>query len=273
MGLRIHTNLASLASQRHLADITERLSSHMRRLASGKRVATASDDASGLGIANRLDAKERSLRAAQRNAEDAKGMAGVMDAALAEVTQLLQGLHELATQSANGTYSDQQRQALDSEFQKLRLAIDEIALETDYAGIQLMDGTIANARFQIGDDKDEDFLLDFKNVKTSSLGALHTYGVDTQAEASDSLGAVMNAIDQVSILRGELGSDMKRLESISRQLFSERAGLAATMSRLVDVEVAEETAGLTREQILQQGATAVLDQANLAPQLALQLLT
>ena len=140
MALRINTNILALTAQRALASVTERLSGNYRRLSTGLRIATASDDAAGLAISERLRAQVRSLNQAKRNAADGVSLVQTGEGALNEVSNILLRLRELAVQSANGTISSTDRQTLDEEFQSLVNEVDRIGRATEFNGIKLLDG-------------------------------------------------------------------------------------------------------------------------------------
>ncbi len=273
MGLRVNTNIMSLSAQRNLESVTDRLSDNYRRLSSGLRVAQAADDPAGLGISERMRAQIRSLGQAGRNAQDGVSLVQSAEGALAEVSSNLDRMRELAIQAANGTYSDEDRGIIDVEFQELIEEIDRISATTSFNGTQLLDGSQASVPIQVGFEAGETIAIDL--VDTSSVGL----GIDTDpfdVSSLDNANAVLDGIDAatdvVNRVRGDLGSMQNRLESTLRTIRNVSENLSSAESRIRDVDIATETADLTRNSIMQQAAVSVLSQANTQPQIALSLL-
>ncbi len=269
MGLRVNTNLFSINAQRNLTMVSERLGTNFARLSSGLRITTAADDAAGLGISERMRAKIRSLGAAGRNAQDGVSLAQTAEGALAEVSNNLVRMRELAIQAANGTLSTEDRAALDEEFQELIEEIDRISGETDFNGTSLLDNT-NSVNIQIGPDSGDTITISFVDMQAATLGL--TGDVSSEANAASALADLDAAIQSVATARSDFGAKQNRLESASRTISNARENLSAAESRIRDVDVASETADLTRNSILQQAAVSVLAQANQQPQIALSLL-
>lgn len=273
MGLRVNTNIISMTAQRNLASVTGRLEGNYQRLSSGLRVANASDDPAGLGISERLRSQIRSLGQSSRNAQDGASLVQTAEGALAEVNNNLTRMRELAIQSANGTLSDDDRQIVDDEFQALVTEINRIAQTTEFNGIQLLDGTQASLDLQVGIDAGQTITVNLQDTTTATLGLTAAgFDVTNATNASNALAIIDTATDSVNETRGELGATQNRLESSIRSIANARENLAASESRIRDVDVAEETADLTRNSIMQQAAVSVLSQANVQPQIALSLL-
>jgi flagellin len=184
---------------------------------------------------------------------------------------MLSRMRELATQSANGTLSDSERTTLDNEFQELVSEIDRIAGSTEFNGIQLLDGTALTADFRVGIDAGDTITVGLQDTTATTLG-LNSLDLLTAENASDAITDLQDALDDVNGARGELGAYMNRLQSAFVNTQIQRENLSAAESRIRDVDVASETADLTRNGILQQAAVSVLAQANVAPQQALRLL-
>lgn len=271
MGLRINTNVASLNAQRNLSQVTERLLGHYGRLSSGLRIATAADDAAGLGISERMRAQIRSYAAAERNAADGISLAQTVDGALGEVSGILTRIRELAVQATNGTLSDSDRGILDNELGELRDEIGRIASSTEFNGNKLLDGTAGPFAIQVGTGAGETIDVAGADVTTATLG-LDSLSFATASGASSALGAIDAAVTSVATARGNAGASINRLESAARSISAARTNLSAAESRIRDVDVAEETALLVRDQIVQQLAVQVLAQANVQPELVLRLL-
>ena len=274
MGLRVNTNIISMNAQRNLGKVTDALAKSFQRLSTGLRIATAADDAAGLAISERLRAQVRSLNQANRNANDGISMVQTAEGALNEVGSLLTRLRELAVQSNNGTVSDNDRDTLQEEFSSLVDEVDRIAQSTEFNGIKLLDGSKASVTFQIGAGTTAgvdtlDVSLDSTRSADLSIDVLD---IGSTGDSAAAIGALDDAIDAVSGHRGRLGAAQNRLGSTVNNLAMQVENLSAAESRIRDVDVAYETAQLTRSQIMQQAAIAVLGQANAMPQSALRLL-
>ncbi len=271
MGLRINTNVASLNAQRNLMNVSSRLGGNFSRLSSGMRIATASDDAAGLGISERMRSQIRSYGVAARNAQDGISLSQTAEGGLSEVGNILSRMRELAVQSSNGTLNTDDRATLDTEFGSLIEELDRISTDTEFNGIQLLDGSNTSISIQVGINSGGTIDLTLDSTSVADL-SLTTSNVATTTDAGLALDAIDTAQDTVNTLRGTLGAEQNRLESSMRSILSVRENLSASESRIRDVDVASETADLTRNSILQQAATSVLSQANAQPQLALSLL-
>jgi len=273
VGLRVNTNLSSLSARRNLAIVTERLGGNFGRLASGMRINVAADDAAGLGISERMRAQIRSLHQAGRNASDGISLVQTAEGSLEELSSNMIRMRELATQAANGTLNTGDRAVLDGEFQALRNEIDRVANQTTFNGVTLFDGSITSLSMQIGSESGETITVTLQDTTASALGLSGAgFDVTTATNASNVLDTLDAAVDQVSTFRGNLGAFQNRLSSVTRSISVASENLAAAESRIRDVDIAEESADLTRNTILQQAAVSVLSQANLQPQIALALL-
>jgi len=270
MGLRVNTNVFSLGAQRNLSNVSTRLGGNFARLSSGLRIATASDDAAGLGISERMRAQIRSLQQAGRNAGDGVSLTQTAEGALGEVNSNLVRLRELAVQASNGTLNSGDRAVLDAEFQALVEEIDRVSGQTTFNGVNLLDGSVSSIAIQVGTESGESIDVGFEDVSAGTLGVDTDITDVTNAQAA--LDLIDSAIDTVSSLRGGLGSAQNRFSSTIRSIANVAENLSAAESRIRDVDVAAETADLTRNSILQQAAVSVLAQANVQPQLALSLL-
>ena len=274
MGLRVNTNAASLNAQRNVASVTGRLQSNFRRLATGLRVSTAADDAAGLAISERLRAQIRSLEQANRNANDGISLAQTAEGALNETSSILIRLRELAVQSANGTVSGTDQDTLDEEFQSLVNEVDRISASTEFNNISLLDGSTSSVNFQIGfgtDSSIDQISVTISPALSTSLG-LSTLDIGSTGSTGAAIDQIDAAINSVSQIRGNLGAVQNRLQSTINNLGVQVENLNAANSRIRDVDVARETADLTRNSILQQASISILSQANAQPQAALSLL-
>ena len=270
MGLRVNTNLFSLNAQRNLNNVTSRLQGNFARLSSGLRIATAADDAAGLGISERMRSQIRSLGQASRNAQDGISMVQSAEAALGETGSNLSRMRELAVQSANGTLNTTDRATINAEFTALIAEVTRIANQNEFNGIALLNQTAA-VDIQVGINAGDTIALNFSSTTATALG-VNALSTTTVSNATSSLAALDTAIDSVNTVRGSLGAAQNRISSSFRSILSTRENLSAAESRIRDLDVAEETADLTRNSILQQASVAILAQANQQPQIALSLL-
>jgi len=270
MGLRVNTNLASMTAQRNLSLVTSRLQGNFSRLASGLRIASAADDAAGLGISERMRSQILSLGQASRNADDGISLVQTAEGALNEVSSNLSRMRELAVQSANGTLNTTDRSVIDLEFTALKAEIDRIANTTEFNGISLLNGT-GSINIQVGLAASQTIAVNTTDTTNGSLG-ISTLSATSVTNATSSLATIDAAINTISTTRGALGASQNRLASTVRSILNSRENLASAESRIRDVDVAEETADLTRNSIMQQASVSVLSQANVQPQIALSLL-
>lgn len=273
MGLRVNTNVASLNAQRNLSNTTQSLNRSLERLSSGLRITRASDDAAGLAISESFRAEIRSLGQAQRNANDGVSLLQIAEGALNETSNNLIRLRELAIQSANGTLGAAERGTLNAEFQDLIEEIDRVAAVTEFNGTNLLASTGASITFQVGANSTSNDTITLSGVDaTSSSIGLSGLTISSQSAAAATLTGLDAAISEIAELRGSFGTAQNRLESTIRSLAVAIENTSAAESRIRDVDVASETAILTRNQVLQQAGIAVLAQANVSTQSALSLL-
>jgi flagellin len=222
-----------------------------------------------------MRAQIRSLGQASRNAQDGSSLAQTAEGALAEVHSSLHRMRELAIQASNGTYSTDDRSVLDVEFQAIIAEIDRIANSTEFNGIPLLDGSQASVTIQVGLENavSDTITVGLQDVGAAALGLSGgTFDVTDVANAQGVLAALDTATNSVNTARGNLGASQNRLQSTIRSILNVRENLSAAESRIRDVDVAAETADLTRNSIMQQAATSILSQANSQPQIALSLL-
>ncbi|AJE02397.1 flagellin N-terminal helical domain-containing protein [Geobacter pickeringii] len=276
MALTVNTNIASLNAQRNLSTTQTALNRSLQRLSSGLRINSAADDAAGLAISEGMRSQIRSMNQAVRNANDGVSLVQTAEGALNEVSNILQRMRELATQSATGTVSSDQRTYIDNEFTQLKSEIDRIASATQFNGTSLFTSAAGQTvSFQVGPGAttNDTIAVTISAAGASSIG-VGTASVSgaTGAAATAALTAIDSAITNVSNIRGTLGAVQNRLQSTINNLQVSVENLSAAESRIRDVDVASETAALTRAQILTQAGTSILSQANQTPQSALSLL-
>lgn len=272
----INTNVASLNSQRHLGNTQNAMKTAVERLSSGLRINSAKDDAAGLAISERMTGQIRGLNQAVRNANDGISLAQTAEGGLQESGNILQRMRELAVQASNDTNTASDRTALQTEFDELSNEIDRIATTTQFNGQNLLDGTgSATFSFQVGANAGQSITLDLSafDAQAASIGGdVSALTLDSAANAGAAITALDTAIGEVNGFRSTLGATQNRFESTIRNLSQTSENLSAARSRIRDTDFAAETAELTRVQILQQAGTAMLSQANAAPQSALSLL-
>ena len=275
MPIVINSNIASLEAQRNLSKTQVDQSMNFQRLSSGMRINGAADDAAGLAISENLNAQVRSFSVAERNSNNAISMAQTAESALGQVSSILTRMRELAVQGANGDLGATDRGYLDVEFQSLRSEITRISDSTLFNGRQLLGGAATTVTFQVGINNTTSDRIDvsFGGVDLTALGlAASNLAGATATNSQTAIVAIDGAITNVSSQRATFGASMNRLSTTVANLQSMRTNMSAAHSRIKDVDVAEETASMARNQVLSQAAVSVLAQANQAPQLALSLL-
>jgi flagellin len=278
MALYVNTNVSSLGAQRYLARSTHALSGTFERLSSGYRINSAKDDAAGLAISTRMTAQIRGLNQAVRNANDGISLVQVAEGALDETTNALQRIRELAVQSANATYIDiTDRNSLQREASQLLSEIDRIAQTTQFNKQNVLTGEYTDKYFQVGALSGQVIRL---SIGAASLGGLLDAAamtfldslVGTAVYAASALKYIDGALDRIADLRSNLGAMQNRLEAVVSNLTNVSENTAGARSRILDADIARETAELTRSSIMQQAGAAMLAQANQQPRIALQLL-
>ncbi len=291
MALRIMSNPSSLNAQRNLSKTQSTNQESLRRLSSGLRINSAADDAAGLAISERLRAQIRSLGQAERNANDGISMMQTAEGALNEISGILTRMRELSVQSANGTLGSSDRDALNTEFTALNSEINRIADVTEFNDTRLIDGSLSGSsnalQFQVGinGSSANQISRQVANMHASQLGtnaasggggtpavSINVIDISTVSGAKTALATIDQAITDSSENRADLGATMNRLAVTVANLQSARENLSAANSRIRDVDVASESANLTRSNILMQAGVAVLAQANQQPALSLALI-
>ena len=277
MGLRINTNVASLAAQRNLGINKNNTENNLRKLSSGERITRAADDAAGLAISEKLKGHIRGVRQARRNADDGISLIQTAEGGLSEISAIIIRLRELAVQSASDTVGETERGFSDIEFQQLKDEISRISGGMEFNGRKLLNGSGGVVDLQIGIHNNP--LLDrisYDSAITDSTLAsigLMSETVSTKEGAQLSLERLDSALQRVNGVRANLGALQNRLQSTANNLLVTDENFSAANSRIRDVDVAAETADLARNNILNQASVSVLAQANNAPQFALKLLS
>ena len=294
MSVYVNTNTTSLYAQRQLSTSGNNLDTTFERLASGKRINSAADDAAGLQISNRLTSQTHGLNPSIRNANDGISLAQTAEGAMDETTNMLQRMRTLAIQSSNGSNTDDDRLALQQEIKALTTEIDRVASDTTFGGQNLLDGSYSSGVFQVGADAQQTISFSLasagvnNSVDVSGLGGFNVQGLSSAAgttvvtSATASISSVANAQSMIEMLgsmisavdtkRAELGAVQNRFSSTISNLGNIKENVEGAKSRISDADFAKETAELTSNQILQQASTTILSQANQRPQTALSLL-
>jgi flagellin len=294
MGLRIRTNVASIAAQRHLNQTTESSKESMAKLSSGYRINKSADDAAGLAISENWRAGIRSLNQAKRNASDAVSFIEVTEGSMNEVSSILIRLRELAIQTSSDTIGDVERSFANREYIQLVDEIDRISNVSEFNGYKMLGGAEKNdgveeITFHIGKGDGlipntdtillnmEDFKLNAEEVlglgKQSEIGALEVSDQPFRREdAAMKIAVIDTAINRVANNRATLGSKQSRLNSTITNLAISIENAQSSNSRIRDVDYADEMANFTQQKILSQAGVSVLSQANTMPEVVLSLL-
>lgn len=276
MGFRINTNISSISAQRSLSVNNREQENNLAKLSSGSRITKASDDAAGLAISEKMKANIRSLKQADRNANDGISMIQTAEGGLNEVSSILTRMRELAIQTSSDTVGDVERNMTNMEYQNLKLELERISQVTEFNGKKLLNGEGDRFDFQVGANNDDfndriSYDAGQVNSKMDSLG-LAELDVSTKEGSQSSLSSVDAAIEKVSGFRAYLGAIQNRLTSTSNNLQVSVENLSAANSRIRDVDYAEATATKAKNDILSAAGTSVLAQANMSGQNALKLI-
>ncbi|MBM4362034.1 MAG: flagellin FliC [Deltaproteobacteria bacterium] len=275
MALYIQTNVSSLESQKNLVKNQTALMKSFNKLSSGYRINTASDDAAGLAISESMKSQIRSFTVAERNAADGISMAQTAEGGLGEVHDVLGRMRELSMQSANGSMTSTDRSYLQQEFSLLQKEIGRIQQSTKFNSKSLINATAATITYQVGlaAVSSDQISVTFGGVALTTVTASGTtISGATNSSALTSLSAIDTAIANVSSSRSKFGAAMNRLEVATSNIQTMRLNISAANSRIRDVDVASETAAMTRNQVLSQAGISVLAQANQLPQQAFGLI-
>lgn len=276
MGFRINTNISSIAAQRSLSINNREAEGNLSKLSSGSRITKAADDAAGLAISEKLKANIRSLKQADRNANDGISMVQTAEGGLNEVSSILTRMRELAVQTSSDTVGDVERGMTNMEYQNLKLELERISQVTEFNGKKLLNGEGEMYDFQVGANNDafqDRISYDAKQVNARLDGLnVSELDVSTKSGSQESLGSLDSAIEKVSGFRAYLGAIQNRLVSTSNNLQVNVENISAANSRIRDVDYADATATKAKNDILNSAGTSVLAQANMSGQNALKLI-
>ena len=277
MANAINTNTLSLTAQRNASASQGALRTSIERLSSGLRINSAKDDAAGLGIGVRMDSQARGMDVAVRNANDGISLAQTAEGALGKISDMLQRMRELAVQSSNASNTTTDRTSLDNEFQQLTAEITRTMSATKFNGTAIIGSGAGAQTFQVGANN---ATSDQLSVTTTDMTASSTMTTVTAATSAITTAAVSltaitnidNALTTINSERTKYGAMQNRFDAVISNLQIGSENQKAAQSRIMDADFAQETARLTRAQILQQASTAMLAQANASPQSVLSLL-
>jgi len=288
--LSIRTNVSSLGAQRNLNGTQGELDDSMRKLSSGYRITRAADDAAGLAIAEKLRSKVTGTNQAVRNASDGVSLVQTADGALSEISSIIQRTRELTVQASNGTLAAADLKAIGKEIGALRSEIGAIASRTKFNGVSLIGGTSSTLTLQVGADAGDQMTVALSNFSIGTGSGLASFSIrmnsfavmtgSTTGSYSGVLGTGTGgllaladaALALVNTKRADLGASQNRLEHDMAVQQTTADNLDQALSRIKDVDVASETAKMTKANILMQAGVSVLAQANQQPQMALKLL-
>ena len=274
--LSINTNVGALTAAQHSHSVNKSMETSMERLASGKRINQAADDAAGLAISTRINAEIQGIQQSIKNAGDAQSLLNTAEGALDEVHSILLRMRSLAVQSANDTVRDQDRDMLQSEVTQLESEIQRICDDTTWSGMTLLAGAFSTgATFQIGPRDTDTIQISLGAIEPLSTvvrgGLALSSDVTTQANAQDYIANIDNAISVISADRAKYGATINRLDHAMANMANIVTNLSAAKGRIVDADYAAESANLARTQVLQQASMAMLSQANASKQNILSL--
>ena len=280
MALNVNTNVSSIQAQRNLNKAQNGVQKSLERLSTGMRINSAADDAAGMAISSKLKSQIRGLDQAERNANDGISLIQTAEGSLEQMGDILGRARELAVQSSSDTLTSSDRSFIDSEFRSLVNEMDRIVSTTEFNGRKLLNGSAsAGVSFQVGANNtaNDRITVSITNVGTKKIGtsttnSLFSQSLSTASKAQASLSVIDDAISDLSTVRAKLGSAQNRLDVSIENLGSTKENLSAANARIRDVDVAKETANMTKGQILVQAGISVLAQANQSPQAALSLL-
>ncbi len=278
---RINHNIPAMITGTALRQVERRLSKSLEKLSTGLRVNRAADDAAGLSISEQLRTQVRGLAMGIRNAQDGISLINIAEGALIEVEDMLQRMRELCIQAANDTLTSTERNYVGVEFNQLRIEIDRICNGTQYNSQKLLNGTAVwstGGVIHVGPNDNSDgadvVTITITGVDTTTMGISTSSNVfvTTQSEATAAISSLDVALTSVNTLRADLGAKVNRLEHALLNQENQEQNMAAAESVIRDADFAKETTEFTRNQIIQQSATAMLTQANMVPQSVLGLL-
>jgi flagellin len=274
VALRISSNIASIAAQRHYNKAEQAAEHSLKALASGSRIVQAGDDAAGLAISENLRAQISGIKMAKYNSENAVSMIQVAEGSLNEQTNVLIRLRELGIQAASDTVSDTEREYLELEFTNLVQEFDRIAQSTTFGSRKLLTGSGAEYEFHIGPTSESHNIVKYAiddDTRAGTLG-LDSLSVADKSSARDTMQSLDEALKSLSSVRAKYGAFQSRFNAATNNLAVQAENMSSARARIYDVDVAEETAALAAANIKQNAGVSVLANANVWPERALKLI-
>jgi flagellin len=278
MALVVNTNMNALTIENSLTNTNNSVSSSLQKLASGLRINSAKDDPAGHAIANAFKAAISSMTVASQNANQAQSMLQTADGAYSQINDILVQMKSLATEAASGQQTSQNLNSLNGEFAKLQGEIDKIAQSTQYGSTSLINGTgnaVSGITFQVGatNVSSNQIIVTFDGATTGCLAVgTSTVGIGSLTSAQAAMDAIDSALTSINSYMGNVGAFQNQLQYTVNNLTTSIQNYTSSESTIADVDMASEVSNLTKNEILQQSATAMLAQANSQPQQILKLL-
>lgn len=276
MGMRITTNVASLNAQRSMVTNSREMQKSMSQLSTGSRITKAGDDAAGLAISENLKAQIRSYTQASRNANDGISMIQTAEQGMGEISNIITRVRELGIQAGSDTIGEQERGFIQKEVDALKSEVQRVAQSTTFGSRKLLDGTggVYDIHIGVGANEATDWISYDAAVSDVTIGNLGIDDLDFSSKegARSGLSALDSAQKNVNGSRATLGALQNRLSSTVDVIGTMNENMSAANSRIRDTDVAASSSELARNNVLLQGTTATLAQANQLPQLALKLI-
>ena len=283
----INHNMSAMFANRNLGVTGSGLTKDMEKLSSGERINRAGDDASGLAVSEKMRSQIRGLNQASQNAQNGISFIQVTEGYLQETTDIMQRIRELAVQSSNGIYSDEDRMQIQVEVSQLVAEVDRIASQAQFNGMNMLTGRFAQSQgentitgsmwFHIGANMDQRMQVYIGTMTAAALGirdvaAEEVMHIDTPETANRAIGTLDEALKRINKQRADLGGYQNRMEYAVKGLDIAAENLQASESRIRDTDMAERMVEFTKNQVLTQSGTAMLAQANNQSQNVLSLL-
>ncbi|HDX9579820.1 TPA: flagellin [Bacillus pseudomycoides] len=269
--MRINTNVNSMRTQEYMRQTQDKMNTAMNRLSSGKRINSAADDAAGLAIATRMNAKKGGLEMGAKNTQDAMSALRTADSALGSISNILLRMRDLATQSATGTNNDEDRKSLNLEYEQLTSEINHIADTTNFNGKTLLKDDSVTMKIQLSDVAADNLEIKSVKGKATDLGVA-TAKIETEADAVTAMTDMNKAIQTVADYRAAYGSQLNRLDHNLNNVSSQAINMGAAASQIQDADMAKEMSEMTKFKILNEAGISMLSQANQTPQMVSKLL-
>ena len=255
------SQLSGIRSSQNLNKVLQDLSDSLNKLASGKRINKASDDTAALAIAANIEASLKTMQQASRNVRDVGSALSIADGAVGEIQNISGRLQELAVQSANGTYSNEQRATLQAEYSSLSSEIGRIAATTEFNGVKLLDGSQLTAQVGINSGANSQIATNGIDV-AAQLAQLYSQNIGTQGGAQATLSAVQQFSQSLNTARSSVGSTQARLDTIDQNISSQRIGESEALSRIIDLDYAQQSSLNINKQIQATSSVALAAYGN-----------